>query len=472
MKKYIDVLFIQMLMSFSACVRADALSIDDLNAKLVDIHSQAQDIQNAADAEGRELTDEESGAVDELMVNFKSVEKDISRRESIEAANNRIASGGRKSEPSASVILAPGSDIVRPNAGLSSLVNKALKGKNGFNNFGEFAMSVRNGAGNGAVVDPRLLKNAPTTYSSEGVGADGGFEIPPDFRAEIMSTIEAESSLLGMTDQLTSGSNTLVLPRDDVAQHDGTNGVQAYWEGEAKQIDQSKMQLDQNIIRLNKLTALVPVTEELVADGSAIDSYLRRKVPEKFDFKINDALLNGTGAGMPMGINKSGATVTIAKESGQVAGTVVFENITNMWSRMSAADRKNAVWLINQDIEPQLLTMSFEGTSSSVPAYMPAGGLSGAPYATLFGRPIIPLESCQALGTAGDIMFVSMKQYLTALKTGGIRTDVSMHLWFDYDVMAYRFILRMAGETWRKTPITALHGGTTRSPFVRLETRS
>lgn len=471
MKKYIDMLFIQMLMSFSACVRADALSIDDLNLKLVDLHGQAQDIQNAADAEGRELTDEESGAVDELMVNFKSVEKDISRRESIDAANDRIASKGRKSEPSAAGVVV-GGDQSRPNAGLSSMVSKALKGKNGFNSFGEFAMSVRAGAGNGAILDPRLLKNAPTTYSSEGVGADGGFEIPPDFRTEIMSTITAESSLLGMTDQLTSGSNTLILPRDDVSQHDSTNGVQAYWEGEAGQIDQSKINLDQNIIRLNKLTSLVPVTEELVADGSAIDSYLRRKVPEKFDFKINDALLNGTGAGMPMGINKSGALVTVAKESGQVAATIVFENIVNMWSRMSAADRKNAVWLINQDIEPQLMTMSFEGTSSSVPAYMPAGGLSGQPYGTLMGRPVMPLESCQALGTAGDILLVNMKQYLTAMKTGGMRTDVSMHLWFDYDVMAYRFILRMAGETWRKTPITALYGGTTRSPFVRLETRS
>lgn len=473
MKMKKTLLSMAVISALSCCgaeVYADATSIETMNEELIDLHSQAQDIQNAADAEERELTEDENGAIDELMAKFKTIEASIARRERINAATVRLSSSnGRKSDPSAA---ADPVDPVRPNAGLTSLVNHKEKGKNGFRDFGEFSKAVCASAGNGATVDPRLMKNAPTTFSSEGVGADGGFEIPPDFRTEIMTTIEAETSLLGMTDGMTSSSNTLVLPRDDVSQHDGSNGVQAYWEGEAGQIDQSKMNLKQNIIRLHKLTSLVPVTEELISDGSAIDSYLRRKVPEKFDFKINDAIINGTGAGMLQGINKSGALVTVAKESGQVAGSLVFENIINMWSRMSAADRKNAVWLINQDIEPQLLTMSFEGASSSVPAYMPAGGLSGAPYGTLMGRPVMPIESCQALGTAGDIMLVNMKQYLTAMKTGGMRTDVSMHLWFDYDVMAYRFIMRIAGETWRKTPITALNGGTTRSPFVRLATRA
>lgn len=468
MKKYIDLLFINALMAFGACVRADAVSIDAMNEQLIDLHSQAEDIQNAADADERELTEDENTAIDELMTKFKTIEASIARRERISAATTRLSeTKGRKAEPNAN----DKKDGDLP-AGYTQMKNHKTAGKNGFQSFGEFSMSVKASVGNGAIIDPRLMKNAPTTFSSEGVGADGGFVIPPDFRDDIMTTINAESSILGMTDQLTSGSNTLVLPRDDVAQHDGTNGVQAYWEGEAKQMNQSKLQLESNMVRLNKLTSLVPVTEELVADASAIDSYLRRKVPEKFDFKINDAILNGTGAGMPLGINKSGALVTVAKESGQTAATIVFENITKMWSRMPAKNRKNAVWMINQDLEEQLMTMSFEGASSSVPAYLPANGLSGQPFATLMGRPIMPLESCQALGTAGDILFVDMSQYLTAMKTGGIRTDVSMHLWFDYDVSAYRFIMRVAGETWRKSAITPLNSVLERSPFVRLATRA
>ncbi len=331
---------------------------------------------------------------------------------------------------------------------------------------------MRNGCIRGGSVDNRLVKNAATTYSSEGTGADGGFLVPPEYRTAIMETVLAESSLLGRTDQLTSSSNTLVLPKDENTAWDTTNGVQATWEGEADTLSQSKVNLKANTIRLNKLASLVPVTEELNEDASALDSYLRRKVPEKMDYKINDAIINGTGAGMPLGIMSSSSLITVAKESGQTASTVVFENIVNMWARLYGPYRNDAVWLINQDIEPQLLSMGFPTSATAVPVYLPPGGLSAAPYGTLMGRPVIPVESCQTLGTAGDIILASLSQYMTAMKTGGVRTDVSMHLYFDQDVTAYRFIMRVAGQPWRDNTISPANGSNTRSAFINLATRS
>jgi hypothetical protein len=32
-------------------------------------------------------------------------------------------------------------------------------------------------------MDQRLVQNALTTYGSEGVGADGGFAVPPEWRS-------------------------------------------------------------------------------------------------------------------------------------------------------------------------------------------------------------------------------------------------------------------------------------------------
>ena len=130
------------------------------------------------------------------------------------------------------------------------------------------------------------------------------------------------------------------------------------------------------------------------------------------------------------------------------------------------------MWHINQDVEPQLLQMAFEGTSSSVPAYMPANGLSGAPYATLMGRPVIPIQSCETLGDKGDVYLADWSQYLSVIK-GGVRSDVSMHLYFDYDMTAYRFILRMTGQPWWRAAITPLHGATnTLGCFLTLDERA
>jgi HK97 family phage major capsid protein len=47
----------------------------------------------------------------------------------------------------------------------------------------------------------------------------------------------------------------------------------------------------------------------------------------------------------------------------------------------------------------------------------------------------------------GDIILVDLSQYMTVTK-GDIRTDVSIHLYFDQDLTAFRFIFRVAGQPW------------------------
>ena len=286
-----------------------------------------------------------------------------------------------------------------------------------------------------------------------------------------MSNVMGEESLIARTDQMTSSSNTLTMPKDETTPW-GTSGMQAYWESEGSQITQSKPKFGESTIKLNKLSALVPVTEELMEDSPALDSYLRRKVPQIFDFKIQDAIIAGTGAGTPLGILNAPCLVSVAKESGQTADTINYDNLVKMWSRMYGPCRQRAVWLINQDIEPQLLKLSFEGTSSSVPAYMPANGLAGSPYATLFGRPVIPVQGCQTLGDLGDIVLADLTQYMTVTKTAGIRSDVSMHLFFDYDMAAYRFIMRIGGQPWWANAITPKNSSNTLGCFVALAERA
>lgn len=473
MKYLIDTYVIKALVAFGACAVNEATTIGDLQDQLLEINQQTESIQAKADAEQRALTEDEEDEINKLTLAFKEVTKNIERRELINKQTESLkARIGRQTDADAD-------DTGIQNGGkpkkqsFASIPN-AQKGKWGWNDFGEFssavmAASLPNSAGQ---IDPRLIANAPTTYSSEGVGADGGFAVPPDFKTEIMQTVMAEASIMGMTDGMTSSSNSITLPRDDTTNWQSSGGVQAYWEGEANTLTQSKLALKSDTVRLNKLTALVPVTEELLEDASAVDSYLRKKVPEKFDYKCNDGLINGTGAGMPLGIMNSGSLISVAAESGQSADTIVFENIVNMYSRMYAPSRSSGVWLINQDIEPQLLSMGFPTAATAVPVYLPAGGLSASPYATLMGRPVMPVESCQTLGDKGDIVFADFKQYLTVTKTSGIRSDVSMHLFFDADVLAYRFIFRVAGQPWRDTAITPANSTVTRSSFVTLDARA
>jgi HK97 family phage major capsid protein len=274
-------------------------------------------------------------------------------------------------------------------------------------------MAVRGARVNGQV-DPRLRPQAAASHLRlRGVGADGGYAVPPDFRSTILKKVQGEESLLALTDQYVTAGNEIIMPVDEATPWASTGGVQVAWLGEGGTIAQSKPALNQFQLRTNKIAAFVPVTDELLVDAQTIDAYITNKVPDKMTYAINQALVAGTGVGQPAGILGAASTVSQAAEGGQTAGTINYANITKMWSRMYAPSRKNGVWLINQDVEPQLFAMVVTGGSPALPAYLPPGGLSDKPYGMLFGRPVYYSEACSAVGTVGDIIFVDLKQYAT-----------------------------------------------------------
>lgn len=448
------------------------MTIDELKARLAELNETAKAIQAKADAEKRDLTSEEETELETILADFDKTEADIKRRERVNSQSDKLtASAGRRSAP----------DPVR-NAGedrrpdVRAVSTPAERNRWGWHTFGDFASAVKTAAIGGSV-DQRLQNASLTTYGSEGIGADGGFVVPPEFRSTILQKVMGEDSLVSRCDQVETSSFSVTVPKDETTPW-GTAGIQAYWDGEAATMTQKKPALESTTIKLHKLTALVPVTDELLEDAPALGSYVQRKAADVIDFKVTDAIVNGSGAGLPLGILNAACTVQQAKESSQVAATIHGLNLVKMWGRMPAKWRPSAVWLAHPDVEPELMKAGLQVGPAAAGAatggaliFMPPGGISGAPYASLFGRPIVPCQACAALGTAGDLIFAAMPQYAAVLKAGGLRSDTSIHLWFDQGVTAFRFTFRMGGQPWWSAAITAKNGSTTYSPFVKLETR-
>lgn len=466
-------------LSPNARVRADGSSLEDMQNRLLELSQNANNIKALAEAEKRDLSDDERKDLDQIFAAFEELSSDIERHERLAGINAKLATpAGRQADPAgaADPVQASASraqlDAGRARASVPAQAKDHRDtGKWGFRSQGEFLAAVIKSSGKGATADPRLIANAPSTYGSEGAGADGGFAVPPDFRTAIVQKVMAEDSLLGRTDQMTTSSNSITVPTDETTPWQTSGGIQAYWESEGGQKQQSKPALTEKTVKANKIIALVPMTDELLQDAPSMASYVSSKAPQKIDFKVNDAILNGTGVGQPLGFLKSGALVTVNPESGQAADTVRFENIVNMYTRMTSEGKRRGVWVVNSDVEAQLMRMQFPGTGTAVPVYLPPGGLSAQPYGTLMGRPVITTEAAPALGDLGDISFVDMSQYMSVVKAGGVRQDVSIHLFFDYDITAFRFVLRVGGQPWWNAPITRLNG-LSRSPFVTLGARA
>lgn len=465
-------------------IRADA-SMDSVVAahreRQTALMESSQAIIGRAEAETRDLTTEEQGQIEGLTNEFDDLERQIGLRERVATQNATLTAPRGRQTDADPIDGDDSSPAVRPHNSAAPRVTPRLpaeprataRGTAGFRHFGEFANSVRMASMRGSELDARLRNAAVSTYGNEGSGADGGFAVPPDFRTEILSPVFNEDSLLALTDRLQSSSNTLTLPTDTTTPWQTTGGIQSYWTAEAGVKQQSKPALGETTLKLHTLATLIPVTEELLEDSPAMGAYLNRKAPEKMDFKVSDAIVRGTGVGMPLGFLNSPALVTVAAENAQTADTIVVENLAKMWGRMPVQSRRTAVWLMHPDAEAQLPLMKL----GNMPVYLPPGGVSGNMYGSLWGRPVIPHQVAETVGDVGDVMLVDLKQYLTATKTGGgrdsngLKSDVSIHLWFDQDMVAFRFTMRIAGQPWWPAAITQRDGSNSQSPFVTLAAR-
>jgi HK97 family phage major capsid protein len=438
-----------------------APSVEDMQARVQELHDASAAIVAEADKAEIDLSDEQIEQIESNKAEVDKVERQIKARALVQPVGN-----GRRSAPEPQ-----NRNDAKPHT-VPATVRDTSRG--GFKSFGDFAMAVRHSSIAGNQPDNRLM-NTASTYGGEGSGTDGGFSVFPEFKRDIWQKVMDQENLLTRCAQLTTGSNSIVVPKDESTPWQTSGGILAYWEAEAAQVTASKPQLQMETIRLAKLMALVPVSDELLEDGIGLESWLRAKAPAKMAAKINTAIVRGTGVGQPLGILTAlttGSTISVAKETSQPASTVYFANINKMWARMYAPCRRNAIWLINQDIEPQLDAMAFDpAATSKVPVYLPPGGVSNADYATLKGRPVVPIEACSTLSTQGDIILVDLDQYWAVTKGTDVRTDVSMHLFFDQGLQAFRFTFRVNGQPIWGSSITAENGSNTRSWAVTLDAR-
>ena len=414
-----------------------------------------------------DLTDEDRAQDDERSTKIDVIDSDIKRekrRQRWEAEQQAIV------------------DTPAP-SGVTSTHDNALDKPWGEDNggypFGDFLQAVARAADNGPT-DPRLLNEraqfqAAAAGAGEAIGSEGGFLVRQNMMDDINLRMSGGEILSRVqTIPLSGNSNGVKINvNGETSRATGSRfgGVQGYWVDEGVAPTASQPTFHRLVLELKKIAALGYATEELLADASALESVMSTAFSEELRFLVEDAIVNGTGAGKPEGILNADCTVSVAKETSQAATTIVWENIVKMWARMYAPLRRNAIWLINQDIEPELYTMGLSIGTGGVPVYLPPSGASGSPYASLFGRPVIPSEYCQTLGTAGDIYLAAFSEYAYITK-GGVQGASSMHVRFTTDEMAFRATYRADGKAKWKAALTPYKGSNTLSPFVNVAVRS
>jgi HK97 family phage major capsid protein len=434
------------------------LKVFEYRKKIKALKEEGNAILNKVDAEKRAITLDEQVKISTLNGEIDAVE---ARMDSYIKINRIPEEELRTYDPQ------------KPTPGDGGAASPKL-----FRNLGEQLFAVRDFYANHRE-DPRLieLEKRAATGLNESIPSEGGFLVQTDFTTELLKDTYDTNEIPRRCRRIpiSGPSNAFsmnVVDESSRATGSRWGGVQVYHEAEAASLSGlgSKPKFAKIEMKLEKIQGLCYATDENLQDAAQLSGIIAQAFPEEMGFVLSDDIIRGDGAGKCLGILNSPALVTIAKETGQAADTILTENILKMWKCRKG---RNLVWLYNQELEDQLDTLTLAIGTGGVEMRLFQPPALGQTYGTMKGVPAIPVEVASGAGDVGDIILADLSQYILIDK-GGIQTAESIHVEFLTGQTVFRFTYRVNGQSIRKNKITPYKRTDTNfyvSPFITLAAR-
>lgn len=335
-----------------------------------------------------------------------------------------------------------------------------------FESLGEFLAAVAAARAGGIEHSDRRLF-AAATGSGESVPSDGGFLVQDEQADELHERLYNTGAILSRCTRWPATRLKFRIPLvDETNRADGSRfgGVTMNFVQPGDPIAASKPKFASRDMTRRKLAGVVHVTDELLADFPALEATFMRLYGLEGSFVVEREVVNGVGGDRPLGILNSGSLITIAKEIGQVANTIVVENVVAMYGRLWAASKRRAVWLVTPDAASQLYPLTLGTGAAPLFTWGPEG-----PF--FMGLPVLETEYNPTLGAVGDIILADLGEYLIG-DPEELTVDISRDVRFLNAETAFRIRMRVDGLPAWDTATTPLNGTATVSPFVTLAVRA
>ena len=343
----------------------------------------------------------------------------------------------------------------------------------GFKSTREYFMAVVK-AGSGKGIDKRLeplrVKAAGSDEATTQSNPYGGFLIPVGFIPEPLK-IDPEADPIGAaTTKIPMGNPIVNIPARVDKDHRTSvaGGLVVGRKAETLAASSSRMKFEQVAIEAHNLFGLAFAAEELLTDSpQSFVAILQAGFNDQFTYHLIDERINGTGVGQYLGVLNSPCLVSVAKETGQRAASITFENIVKMRSRCWSYGK--AIWLANHDTLPELATMAQVVGTGGLPAWQPSAREDHPDM--LMGRPLIFSEYPKTVGTKGDLILGVWKEYLEG-QYQPMQQEESIHVRFIEHERTFKIWVRNGGAPWWKESLRPKQSTQTLSPFVVLDDRA
>lgn len=173
----------------------------------------------------------------------------------------------------------------------------------------------------------------------EGIDPQGGYLVPDEYDKRLIDILTEENVMRTLgTNITTSGEHKINIAATKPA---------AAWIEEGGTLTFGDATFDQIILDAHKLHVAIKVTEELLYDNAFnLENYILTQFGKALSNAEEDAFINGTGVGQPLGIlaETGGAQVGVTTAS---STKVTTDEIINLVYSLKRPYRKNAVFLAN-----------------------------------------------------------------------------------------------------------------------------
>ncbi len=448
----------------------------ELRTQLVAKTKERSEIGVAALKDGRDLTADETARFEALTTEINAIEAKI------DANGTQLRAAEEANEAERNLqLLRPDPDAHAAAQGRASVPSIQMGAnhaesdpKRGFQDHREFLRAVMD-AGSGRRVDARLLPLRAAQGSDEQGTYDnayGGFLVPHGVSPGILSVGQGDNPLVSLYTSVPM-TNPIVSFNSRVDKNHATSvsgGFTVTRTPEAVSADAKRTKFEQVTLRANKEVGLAIATDEVLTDSPiSFVSIIQAGFRDEYVASEMRESISGSGVGERQGALTAGCKVTVSKETGQKASTILKENIDKMAARCWRYGR--AIWLANHNTRPQLKSIvQAVGTGGSVVPYFLTEGAPAGFDGMLDGRPLLFTEFAKTLGTEGDLILMVPSEYLWGTYQSEQFAE-SMHVRFEANERAFRFYRRNDAQWWWTTALTPVNGDTL-SPVVTLATRS
>lgn len=234
---------------------------------------------------------------------------------------------------------------------------------------------------------------------SEGTSADGGYLVPNEFKAAIISKRDVAAVIRPR-------ASVFPMVRDKMDVPSEGNAVTLYWAAENAALTESSPTFGNTTLNTNKLTGLGKMSRELFADTAInLMDFLAGLYGRKFALEEDKKFMTGTGTGEPKGIRQYTLTSTA-----QAGANLVGDDLIKQFYSLGSQYRSQAAWVMHNSIVRLVRLLK-----DSQGRYLWADGFSDAP-STILGRPVIEQNDIPTNLGAGtnesEVYFGDLAYYL------------------------------------------------------------